>query len=149
MNKCEILKDIRKSYHNLQSPDYGFVSAAVNGGKYLKIFNNLSSYGDLTDVTDLNDDVAFFWLLKPGGYKEGFLVQISMVGKYAVVVDLERSQDSCTVGKKLVRLLKSFGFYVFSYEELLEHVCDEISRGNLYYWLFSDVGMVPVNVISE
>ncbi|WP_156957937.1 hypothetical protein [Paracidovorax oryzae] len=149
MNKCEILEDIRKSYRDLQSPDYGFVNAAVRGDKYLKIFNNLSSYGNVTDVTDLNDDVAFFWLLKPEGYKEGFLLQLSMVGKYAVVVDLERSQDSCTVGKNLVRLLKSFGFYVFSYEELFEHVCDELPGGNLYSWLFSDVGMIPVNVISE
>lgn len=148
MNKCEILKDIRKSYRDLQSPDYSFVSAAVSGGKYLKIFNELSSFGSVTDVTDLNDDVAFFWVLKPDGYKEGFLLQLSMVGKYGVVVDLEGSQDSCIVGRNLVRLLKSFGFYVFSYEELFECTCDELSDGNLYGWLFSEVGMISNNLIS-
>lgn len=149
MNIDRIKKDIAFRYLDPKSPDYKFVGDVLGSNIYQDVWMALQNLGQMSDLTDANDDVAFFWLVRPVWCKEGFSVQLSTVGRYAVVIDLEKTTESVILGRSILGILKSFNFYIFTRDELCLRVFEKFSQSTIYEWLFSDVSRPPEEVFSE
>ncbi|MDA8447257.1 hypothetical protein [Paracidovorax valerianellae] len=149
MDIAKIKVDIGVNYINPRVPEYKVVNDLLESNIYQDVWLALQVFGQVFDFTDANDDVAFFWLVNSIECKGGFSVQLSAVGRYAVIVDLEKSAKSAATGSQILSLLESFGFYIFDHSELFTPVFREFSQQTVYQWLFSEVSRPPPQVISK
>jgi len=70
---------VRDKYGSLSSPSYGFIEESMRNQPYSKVVDQLRSVSeDVSEDTDINDDVAFGYLVRKG--REQVFVQLSMVG---------------------------------------------------------------------
>jgi hypothetical protein len=84
----EVVQSIRAAYGSLDHPRFDFVADSVRARTYSAMIGQLAQSFSTQDDTDVNTDVSFGCLLASGG--ERWLLRVSMVGPYAVLVRLGR-----------------------------------------------------------
>jgi hypothetical protein len=84
----EVVQSIRAAYGSLDHPRFDFVADSVRARTYPAMIGQLAQWFSTQDDTDVNTDVSFGCLLASGC--ERWLLRVSMVGPYAVLVRLGR-----------------------------------------------------------
>lgn len=146
VNLKEMVPIIERKYGSLEQPNFSFVEKERSKNPYQKLEVLLKESFEVEDVTD---DVSFCYVID-----KKWLLQLSMVGSYAVVLGLAKrvhvvALDTVSEAEqKLLGLLVEHGFIVFHRESLElpvnlklfnaapENVC-------LYQALFSDTDVLP------
>ncbi|MEW8288135.1 MAG: hypothetical protein AB2697_19310, partial [Candidatus Thiodiazotropha endolucinida] len=80
---------IAHKYKSLDEPDYSFVNKAIASKPYSSLIRVFKSIYVIEDITDINDDVSFRYLLSNSNNK--WIIELSMLGLYAVLL---RAQNS-------------------------------------------------------
>ncbi len=75
---AEVMDAIEATYGSLSDPSYSFVERAMSAQPYAECVDRLSNLVDVEDVTDVNDDVSFRYLLSRGPNE--WALNLSMVG---------------------------------------------------------------------
>lgn len=110
-----INKMLFTAYKKREFPDYSFVQEVYKRQPYNKIMQVVSEAFEVEDITELNYDVSFNYILKSD---EDYLLQLSMLGKLFVlfvfdynreIIPVEGLIESAPV-KFLLDNLKEYGF---------------------------------------
>lgn len=137
-------------YRDLSNPWYGWVLPAYQAGPYRAVVDDLVARGArVSDETDLNDDVSCRHCVSRDGAR--LVVELSLVGPYAVVVDAEAERDGpitpampvSDLARDVLAVLAAHDLHVLDADTLrtpsnmpFQNV--EAGRGTLYQALFSD-----------
>ncbi|MFY0577710.1 hypothetical protein ACN28S_28415 [Cystobacter fuscus] len=153
----EIIDVIRSVYGSFENPDFHFVSEALRQRPYKQIASHLERMFKTEEDTDANDDVSFGYILRGHGQQE-WVLRLSMVGPYAVVLRLSGNGSAEVVSPgaptleeqalKLLQVLSAQGIQVLSQDELMRPVTLSLYNtdpGNvrIYQALFSDTDVLP------
>ena len=140
LNKEQIKSEILSAYLSTDSPNYSFVMDRYNSQIYKEFISELSTIYSLEENTDLNYDVCLS--LQVNIRKKLFVVQLSLVGKYAVILtsngQLANKDDQI---KDLQNLLKKHEIVLLEKKELLDQIKfqleDKLEDVPIYKILFS------------
>lgn len=77
---------ILNKYGSYEEPDFRFVEYAIKNNPYQNLIESLSRHFKTIDQTDINTDVAFFYLLD--NRRKQWVLGLSMLGSYAVLLRL-------------------------------------------------------------
>jgi hypothetical protein len=153
-NTDTLLKAIELKYGSLEQPDFTFVNKTVLDNPYFSLLNELKIVFEVEEITDINDDVSFQYVLSTSGKQ--WVIQVSMIGLYAIVLkilddgDLEfvRPDSSTIEEQKIISLLLENQFSILK-QEILEYPCSlklfntESENVCIYQALFSDTDILP------
>jgi hypothetical protein len=154
MTSDQLITAIKEKYLSLDEPDFSFVNKAVRDNMYRFIIEKLANIFDVTEVTDLNDDVCFRYVLKKDS--QSWVLEISMLGPYAVIIKttaemnylLVEAPEMSKYENQIVSAL-NLGAIVLLKKMQLEEQCNLklFNTGSektcIYQALFSDVTMLP------
>lgn len=140
LNKEQIKSEILSAYLSTDSPNYSFVMDRYNSQIYKEFISELSTIYSFEENTDLNYDVCLS--LQVNIRKKLFVVQLSLVGKYAVILtsngQLANKDDQI---KDLQNLLKKHEIVLLEKKELLDQIKfqleDKLEDVPIYKILFS------------
>ena len=137
-------------YRDLSAPWYGWVLPAYQAGPYRAVVDDLSARGaKVSDETDLNDDVSCRYYVSRDGVF--LIVEVSLVGPYAVVMDTEARRDGpitaampdSDLARDVLTALAAHGLHMLDADTVrtpldmpFQNV--EAGQGTLYQALFSD-----------
>lgn len=137
-------------YRDLSHPWYGWVLPAYQAGPYRAVVADLVARGaKVSDETDLNDDVSCRHCVSRDD--DRLVVELSLVGPYAVALDAEAERDGpitrampvSDLARDVLAVLAAHGLHVLDADTLrtpsnmpFQNV--EAGRGTLYQALFSD-----------
>lgn len=117
---------ILRSYGSFDRPSWHFVAEVASRDPYVEIREEMSTFCDVRDDTDVNCDVCFTLIVQP----QGLVVRLSMVGPYAAIFAIETGKaelprviasfGDCQTDseRSLFRILASNGFIALSEEEM-------------------------------
>jgi hypothetical protein len=153
MNINEISNTINKKYLSTEQPNFSFVNEVFAQKPYFEIVHSLESFFSLKDITDINSDVCFRYLLEKNFEK--FVLELSMVGAYAVVLVIAAS-DNCALLQKplshnenlIFSSLRKNSIMALTKEELEYPYDIKLSNAPsgktfIYHALFSDMETLP------
>jgi len=145
---------IKNQYRSFEKPDYSFVSKVASSKPYQGLVQQLQELFVTEEITDLNDDVSFRYLLSKS--EKQWVVELSMIGSYATILrvnDLslpevvslsslvkEEKSIYCLLVNHQLELLKQSELEKPFPLQLWNTECDEVC---LYHVLFSDTGTLP------
>lgn len=92
-----IMADITVKYESLNSPHYSFVMKAINAQPYEQLKSDVEAFASVEDLTDPNYEVCFHYLIYSAG--EAFSLNLSMIGPYAVLTEIEPSEKCRLITK--------------------------------------------------
>lgn len=159
----EINKAIDEAYGSRAQPVFAFQTDVAVRERYAGIISELSKFSDIEEITDLNVDVSFVFLVRIGNGV--WIVRLSMVGPYALILDISDPQEAPTVvsrGKEpecgervqiIMNIIEGNGIYVLD-RSILERKVDlilfETSAQNttVYQALFCDNEVLPWNLCA-
>lgn len=152
----KILTALHLCYGSLEEPNFRKVTAALKGGLYPDVIESLRGIGaDITDTTDLNDDVAIHLALDRAGDQVG--LALSGVGLFAAVLhqDAEARYSWVTHPEKaptllaatIARIVQQAGFQLLDRSLVSQSVAtnwwDGSTEVTLYQLLFTDNDVTP------
>ncbi|WP_326948315.1 hypothetical protein OG439_05850 [Amycolatopsis sp. NBC_01307] len=82
----EFLAHARRAYGDLRKPDYGFFQDALATRPWEPVMARLQEFLRVEDWTDREDDVSFSYVLTTGRRSPGWLLWLSAVGPFALLV---------------------------------------------------------------
>lgn len=154
MDNTNLFELIERQYKSLEEPDYSFVSEAISSKPYDELVKQIQIIFETEEVTDLNEDVCFRYLLSRSGRQ--WIVELSMVGLYATILRLSEvglselvAPDSATTEeKKIYSLLLNYGVKLLGKLELEKSIALKLYNTELddvcfYQALFSDTDILP------
>ncbi|MFE4977506.1 hypothetical protein ACFRAR_36035 [Kitasatospora sp. NPDC056651] len=150
-----------RAYGDLANPDFSFVGECYERNPYAEPIRRISAIAPVQDRTNLDDYVCFD-LEVDGGRRRTWLVQLSMVGPFAMVIRVDRSgvflrnavstavvETDDPTGARILGILRESGFHLLSAEESKTSVPfrippdEEPEDGPLYRVLFGDATELP------
>ncbi len=159
-NKIDpLLKLIELKYVSLGRPDFTFVNKTIEANPYSLLLNKLKAMFEVEEITDINDDVSFNYVLSISGKQ--WVAKLSMVGPYAIVLKVLDNGDSELVmpnssvveEKKIISFLLENQLSILE-QEILETSCPlklfntEPENVSIYQALFSDTDVLPWKSLS-
>lgn len=160
--KKKIVELIQRRYQSLENPDFSFVSGAISAEPYQRVAQKIMLHFEIEDDTDPNDDVSFGYVLTQG--KKRWVLRISMIGPYAVLLRLNKSKNSQVISfmtpglseseKELMTILSSHHIHLLDHDTLLLSIPlklfnTEPENTRLYQALFVDSDVLPWESISR
>jgi|GEM_PF-6423257 len=150
---AEIMSDILSRYKDLDEPDFSFIMQIYDNTPYSEVIEDISNHFEVTEDTDLNYDRSFVYYLRKD--KETYLLRISMVGKYAVVIDEHGKHAglSTNTSRANLVLLKNIllnHHIVLVKPAILSHTVTmnlnlkQPTKVNLYQVLFDEIDNYPL-----
>jgi hypothetical protein len=151
----EFLEYARRAYGDLQTPDFGFFQEALATRPWDSLVGRLQLFLRVEDWTDREDDVSFSYVLDTGRRSRGWLLWLSAVGPFALLVysptdeDIVRSEVVTGVDperrpeeKRIVTAIQEAGVRLLSAEEIETTVdfrpLDGRFPASLFMMLFGD-----------
>jgi len=150
-----LLKVIQHKYKSLEHPDFSFVSKVNATRPYYSLINKLANWFGVKEISDVNDDVSFRYLLSKS--KNQWVIELSMLGLYATILKISdtgnikivtqntTNQEEQTINSLLIQNQ----FELLSQEEL-EYPLRTLKLSNtepknvcIYQALFSDTDVLP------
>jgi hypothetical protein len=148
----KIISEILTVYHDLNSPDFGWVKLRYDARPYAGIIEKIRRVGfSIIEETDLNEDVSQNLHLQNDS--ECFILKLSLVAKYALIFRADSagtyhvlSPDnvaSCPSLKSVTDILSNDAILILD-RPTLEYLLplhlfnSEIDETNLYNALFTD-----------
>ncbi|MGY0464584.1 hypothetical protein ACW14Y_30690 [Kitasatospora sp. cg17-2] len=150
-----------RAYGDGPRPNFAFVNECYDRNPYAEQIRRMSEIAGVEECTNLDDDVCFR-LEVDGGRRRKWIVLLSMVGPFAMVIQVDKvgsffsdlvstplvaSTDQ--VAAALLEILRDGGFHVLSAEESTTNAPfmippdEEPEDGPLYRILFSDATELP------
>lgn len=87
----EIIQDsIAAAYGSILEPNYSFVTKAYQKNTNRDLIYSISKRLTVEDITDINYDVSFSYVLKAKGE---YLLQLSMVGKFFILFEFGLNRE--------------------------------------------------------
>jgi len=83
----EIVKAIEASYKDWNNPNFSFIQQTYDDKIYSEVMEEISTNLSIKEDTDLNNDFSFVYYLSKG--RQTYFLRISMVGKFAILLDTE------------------------------------------------------------
>lgn len=97
-----IINDIKAKYQNFEKPNFRFVSIIVDRKPYREFIEGLKAYCEIEDITDINYDVSFVYILNCSNQQ--YMLQLSMAGKYAALYRLSSEREMLIIDPKEVAI---------------------------------------------
>lgn len=113
-----IINDIKTKYQSLEKPNFSFVSRIVDVNPYMEFIEGLKAYCGIEDITDINYDVSFVYILNCSNQQ--YMLQLSMVGRYAVLYKLSSEREMRVINPKEVEV-----------EPIVKTVINACEKGNI------------------
>jgi hypothetical protein len=149
-----LLKVIELKHKSFDQPNFSFVKETVSANPYQSLIDELMNIFEIKDITDINDDVSFNYLLSSSDRQ--WVVELSMVGLYAIILkksdtgSLELVTADTTMQEEqiIMSLLINNKFDILE-KEILEHPCPlklfntEPENVSIFQALFSDTDLYP------
>lgn len=148
---------ILQAYKSLSSPNFSFVMESIQRDPYADIVKQLRQIFRVVEETEPNYDVSFVYEVKKSN--QYWLVKISMVGPYAIVLRLYNPGDKPTlitpsssnlsaVEQSIFLLLAQHNIQILDRDTLLLPVplplfATEPENVRVYQALFSDEDVIP------
>ncbi|MCG7977441.1 MAG: hypothetical protein N0E58_04790 [Candidatus Thiodiazotropha endolucinida] len=145
---------IAHKYKSLDEPDYSFVNKAIASKPYSSLIRVFKSIYVIEDITDINDDVSFRYLLSNSNNK--WIIELSMLGLYAVLLRAQNSgklklvdaDNALSEEKEIISLLRKHQFEILMQYILEQHVVLNLFNTDtenvcIYQALFSDTDILP------
>lgn len=152
-----LLDAIKQKYISLENPDYSFVNEITALKPYNSLIQELENSFEIEEVTDLNDDVSFRYVICKA--KRQWVIELSMLGRYATILrvsDLEpikvvTSNTTDHEEQSIFSFLVQNQFEILDRQELEQPVPLKLSNtepGNVsvYQALFTDTDVFPWKV---
>jgi hypothetical protein len=148
-----IVDMIVKKYVSTENPDRSFVSKSVNRNVYCDLVNEVAAVCELEEVTDVNEDVSFRYILTFADCS--WVLELSMVGPFATFMRIDDPKKISLVlkpkselEKQVVLLLDDNNIQLLGLEILNRrfdfHLNNtETKKAKLYQILFSDIEILP------
>ena len=95
-----IINDIKTKYQSFEKPNFTFVSKMVDRNPYREFIEGLKTYCEIEDITDINYDVSFVYILNCSSQQ--YMLQLSMVGRYAALYRLSSEREMLIIDPKEV-----------------------------------------------
>ena len=152
----EVVQSIRAAYGSLDHPRFDFVAFSGRARTYQAMIGRLAQWLSTQDDTDVNTDVSFGCLLAASG--ERWLLRVSMVGPYAVLVRLGQegggevlpgpSPSSSEAEQRLIGTVAASGLRLLDRDLLLRTVPLRLlaapsGTASVYQALFVDTDFPP------
>ena len=80
-----VKEHIVAAYGAASNPNYSFVAKVFNKQPYKEVMTGLSTHFIIEDITEINYDVSFSYVLKK---QNEYLLQLSMIAKFFVLFEL-------------------------------------------------------------
>jgi hypothetical protein len=141
----QILNQIERAYVSFSNPSFAFVDQVFEARPYQDLIRILETEFELEEITDLNDDVSFVYILSQ--YKFKWSVRLSFIGKYFYLQrqDVEPFDVEYDDVKKLEARLQSIfsanGFLAIPKQILSTRIKLQLydeSKPTVFRCLFSD-----------
>lgn len=152
----KLYETIKRAYTSLEVPNFSFIEKALDANPYIEVITSLQQKFSVEDKTDINYDISFSLLIDSNN--ESWLLQLSMVGRYAALFRLTKSGDIETTvtnchsenyyENEILNLLVLSDIELLSQQTMAKSInfkridsCQ--SRFNLYQVLFVDTEVMP------
>ena len=117
----QIFHDILNAYGDLEKPDFHFAMKSYRSLKYQSVLNDISSFFNITDHTDLNYDVCISIQIEH--CKKTSFLYLSLVSTYAFLCHGDKV-ITCNDAlyqefSDLINILYSYDFILLNKDELL------------------------------
>ncbi len=143
----KIIIDLIAKYRSLRNPDYSFVSRVYQAEIYKKVIESLSGFFEIQDMTDINDDVSFVYVIS--STETEWILMLSMVGRYAALFRKDPVMEYVYFDETTKKQEEELIFSVLKQEEFLfleEEILaakvplstDGLSNETFFYFLFGE-----------
>ena len=151
-----IMTALEASYGNLAQPDSQKVYVVMESPAHRRVVEELRAKGiDVSETTDLNDDVATHLVVYQGGDKVG--LALSGIGQFAALRhqgSTNRSDWVIQSGKAptalavlVARVVEQAGFTLLGRDTVMQTIAmnraDGTTEATLYQALFTDSDVIP------
>jgi hypothetical protein len=153
----KILSYIINRYKSMDEPNFSFVQYEFEKKPYKTIIDILSENYEITETTDLNDDVSFGYLLSKD--LQQWFLQISMVGPFVALFNLNKcgkvlriltndnkdigGNDTDIISVLLNKDLTLLDKKILEYPVPLKLFNTDVENVKVYQALFTDVDVLP------
>lgn len=147
-------EEIARIYKSLHNPDFSFVKKVTSLRPYDPLVSEMKRSFEVQEITDENYDVCFRYLLS--NIEKQWVVELSMLGRYAVVLRLSGDHSIKIVGENnaekferdILSLLTRNDFDILIDEDLEQKIplilsSTDADRTYIYQALFSDTDILP------
>ena len=152
-NISHIADKIIEKYGSVENPERSFVSKSIESNVYRTLVNEITATCQLEEITDINEDVSFRYLLAVTDHT--WVLELSMVGAFATLMRVTDPKKTSLVIKpgneleeQLISLLEKYEIQLLSLECLKQRFdfnlnSTDTDKARLYQILFSDIEILP------
>ncbi len=151
-----IKRELITKHGSLESPDFHFRWDVLKERPYRELVDEAMTHFFIKESTDLNQDGSFVYLIK-GERGTDWMLQLSMVGPYAVLLRIQKDQTLLIDQSShellqeeaiIARLTTKYGVSLLSARVLVEPIALKLDYTDsenvrIYQALFSDTDTLP------